>query len=152
MGRRYLLFALIVCASCVPAQLPLQPATSTAEITATPQASAPSKSLPAETPIPTRSEPSPTIPLPSTPTPTPLALRGGSLAFDRARGEAIYFGGMLANDCSPCGVTWVWDGSSWSPQIPPVSPLPATAGRPSVRCRPREYSPFRRLGRGAGVT
>jgi hypothetical protein len=68
MGRRYILFALIVCASCAPAQLPPQPATSQVEITATTPAFPPS--LTEETGVPTGTGGSSAAPLVSTPTAT----------------------------------------------------------------------------------
>ncbi|MCA8973988.1 MAG: hypothetical protein KDC98_04665, partial [Planctomycetes bacterium] len=44
-----------------------------------------------------------------------------ALAFDRARGELLLFGGFVAPGYI-AGDTWVFDGNSWTQRIPAVSP------------------------------
>jgi hypothetical protein len=48
---------------------------------------------------------------------------GGVMAYDEARREAVYFGGI--NDVSNRNnETWVWDGSNWTLRRPATSPSP----------------------------
>lgn len=57
-----------------------------------------------------------------TPASPPIARAGAGLAFDRARGRAVLFGGVdgarLLDD------TWEWDGTQWSAGAPPTTPGP----------------------------
>jgi hypothetical protein len=53
----------------------------------------------------------------------PTPRQHADMAFDRARGELILFGGLHGSDCGEgeagdlarlCGWTWAWNGSTWS--------------------------------------
>ncbi len=55
---------------------------------------------------------------------TPPAASDGSLAFNEASGEMVYFGGSFSGPES--GGTWTWDGSTWTKENPVHSPSPRT--------------------------
>ena len=44
-------------------------------------------------------------------------------AYDAANGTVVLFGGWVDSSHSYLGDTWTWDGTSWTQQTPPVSPL-----------------------------
>lgn len=49
----------------------------------------------------------------------------GGLAFDRARGEAVLFGGSTGDE------TWIWDGASWTARAPANPPPPEPVAAPA---------------------
>ena len=65
------------------------------------------------------------------PATSPSARNGAVMAFDRAVGNIVLFGGTTINNPNGTGVffndTWTWDGTTWTEQFPPVSP-PARTG------------------------
>lgn len=68
----------------------------------------------------------PTTPVPLIP--HPPARFGAAMAFDRAHGRSIMFGGQGA-DGHYLGDTWSWDGSGWTELHPSSSPSPRVSTR-----------------------
>ena len=54
---------------------------------------------------------------------SPPARFGQRMAFDPSSGDVLLFGGYDGNR-APLGDTWLWNGSSWLPQLTRVSPTP----------------------------
>jgi Galactose oxidase, central domain len=55
-------------------------------------------------------------------------LFGGSMAYDAASGQVVFFGSAVKNldtpDATAVSQTWTWDGSDWTLQSPVQSPPP----------------------------
>jgi hypothetical protein len=47
---------------------------------------------------------------------------GHAMAFDRARGRTVMFGGRTRTGTIFLGDTWEWDGTTWSPRTPAAAP------------------------------
>ena len=57
------------------------------------------------------------------PSPTPISRINHAMAFDRARGEVVLFGGAGVSLGPPLyNDTWTWNGFSWTERTPAVSP------------------------------
>ncbi|MBA3725464.1 MAG: hypothetical protein H0W86_03195 [Armatimonadetes bacterium] len=58
--------------------------------------------------------------------PAPPAYRGSSMAFDRARGNIVHFGGTIGyvgSDLALQGTTWIYEaGAGWRQALPLISP------------------------------
>jgi hypothetical protein len=52
----------------------------------------------------------------------PQARYNPAVAYDRANGEVVLFGGMTSSGGSPRNDTWTWDGESWTQETPDQSP------------------------------
>ncbi|MGI8552853.1 MAG: Kelch repeat-containing protein, partial [Dehalococcoidia bacterium] len=64
---------------------------------------------------------------PATARNSPLPRSSAALAYDAATGSVILFGGCNGSVCSTSADmndTWLWNGSTWAQQFPPVSPPP----------------------------
>lgn len=59
---------------------------------------------------------------------SPPARGSAGIAYDRATGTVVLFGGIdNSNNGSVFGDTWTWDRVTWTQQFPPVSPAPRVA-------------------------
>jgi hypothetical protein len=54
----------------------------------------------------------------------PPGLAGAAMAYDAATGTVVLFGGYTEFPIRYHGVTWTWDGSTWTKQAPAASPPP----------------------------
>jgi hypothetical protein len=57
---------------------------------------------------------------------SPPGRAGASMEYDAASGQVVLFGGWNLDSSDTLGDTWTWNGSTWSEQLPSVSP-PARA-------------------------
>ena len=60
----------------------------------------------------------------SNPTASPPPREGAAMAFDPVRGHVILFGGRAVPSGTVLADTWEWDGTTWQPLSPAVSPPP----------------------------
>jgi hypothetical protein len=76
--------------------------------------------------------------LPASPLTPPPARTDHVLAFDRARGRTVLFGGASLQPAATLGDTWEWDGVQWmqaSPATSPTARTNASFGHDTVRGR-----------------
>lgn len=54
----------------------------------------------------------------------PAVRFGHAMAYDRASSRVVMFGGRTRSGTIFLGDTWLWDGTSWTPNAPAASPSP----------------------------
>jgi len=109
---------LVVATTAILSAQSLSPGTYTVSLMVTDSRGMQSSSVQATVNVSSGPQPVWTQSFPST---TPSAWYSTGMTYDRARSQAVLFGGII-NGVGASGQTWVWDGLNWTQKFPNSSP------------------------------